>query len=583
MSSPRSVVFALVTLLLVVAPGRADAQFFGPPAVQADAGNYLFSAGQAMGDVNGDGKSDVVALKFRSGEPAMWVVRINDGNGNFVETQELATGVNTTPTIADADSDGHADLLISFLGVVRVYWGVGDGTFPLVTEVVTASTTSAVASIAVGNWNGDGYPDLAFGQRSSPTGVTVRYGLGNRQFDAAVAIADVAFAVQVSTANIDGDSKSDLLVLVGGPVALGPPSVRVLTGASNLTYDGFGFTLGAVTSSTVLAMTVADLNGDELTEAVVTASGLYALTIAYPGGLPVSQALSGVVPAGVRPAVTDVDGDGRVDVVVAHSTSATVLRAQDDGSFSATPSFSIAELAPRWTLFGDANGDQALDIVTGGGAITTGVTEIAVTLHVPPLRIGINPATSSTTAGSNGIAPVSLVALVDSGHADVSFSWFTAAGSEPVGSGTNLTLAFPVGVHTLTLRGSTAAGLKAVANAVVTVTVPPPPASETTVQGIQTTLDSKLDVAVSSRASSAEVASIGVKVDLLKTLAAVERIARRHHRGSHRVGCVDVEQSSATRHRAGSRTWREDRGVLSPDITGRAARPRAHHRRRHRR
>ena len=549
----RPVMFALSALLLVVCPGRAAAQFFAPPDARADAGNYLFSA-PAMGDVNGDRKSDIVALKFRSGQPAIWVVRINDGNGNFVATQELATGVNTTPTIADADSDGHADLLISFLGLVRVYWGAGDGTFPLVTEIITGTSNSAaVASIAVGNWNGDGYPDVAFAHRSSPTGVTVRYGLGNRQFDTAVTIADVAFATQVSAANIDGDSKSDLLVLAVGPVALGPPTVRVLIGANNLSYDGFAFTLGAITTSTSVAMTVADLNGDELTEAIVTTSGLTALAIAYPGGLPVSQVLSGVIPGGVPPAVTDVDGDGRVDIVVPDSngTSATVLRAQDDGSFSATPPFSIANLTPRWTLFGDVDGDQALDIVTGGGAITTSETEIAVTLHVPPLRVSINPATTSAMAGTDGRASVSLVALLDSEHTNVSFSWMNAVTSEPLGTATTVTLSLPVGTHTFTVLAATSTGLKAVAHAVVTVTVPPPPpppASETTVQGIQTTLDNRLDVAVSSRASqesltqmhtalmslgtvvqaqldvpvssrasSVDVAAIGGKVDQLKT------------------------------------------------------------------
>ena len=62
--------------------------------------------------------------------------------------------------MADFDGDGHADLAvpITLVGTIQIYRGNGDGTFA---TPVGYPANGFVVSIAAGDFNGDGKPDLA--------------------------------------------------------------------------------------------------------------------------------------------------------------------------------------------------------------------------------------------------------------------------------------------------------------------------------------------------------------------------------------------------------------------------------------
>lgn len=539
MKSFGSVVLALSAGLLIALPESAQAQFFNAPVSVEDDFEYRFAA---AGDLNGDGKVDLVALRFLSiGDIApKWFVRLNDGNGSFVTSTLLNVGGQVTPSIADADGDGFADILFPLQTGVRILWG-GDGSFSNFLDLPGLN----VSSVAVGNLNGDNYLDLAISHRGSAGLVTVRYGIAPRQFDVPVSITGIGPASDVAIANIDGDSAMDLYVLAT-PVS-GDPVLRVVYGAGGLASPS-GDLLPLAPNASV--MTSADLDGDGLGEAIVPGPSSSLLIARVEGGALTSQPVFGGGSL-ARPNITDANGDGRLDIITAPvTTHANVLLAQDDGTFMGSNPFQVSTLTPRWRLFGDVNGDGTVDIVFGGGRFPSNKSEIAVALHVPPLRIGA--AGVAEPLGTDGLARVIVDASVNSGHSDVSLSWFSSTSSEVLGTGARLILSLPVGVYNFTVRAATPEGLQAVATAVVTVTTPPPPpppASETTVQGIQTTLDTKLDVAVSSRASqesltqtqsalmalsalmqtqldmpissrasAADVAAIGNKVDHLQTL-----------------------------------------------------------------
>ena len=116
--------------------------------------------GVAVADLNHDGKVDVAAANL---EGVSMSVFLGAGDGSFGPRTRYPMGFvdeNYVDTIliADYDHDGHLD--IATPGGAYVRRGRGDGTFEN-RQTVLASFTQAGA---VADFNGDGWPDLAFSE-----------------------------------------------------------------------------------------------------------------------------------------------------------------------------------------------------------------------------------------------------------------------------------------------------------------------------------------------------------------------------------------------------------------------------------
>jgi hypothetical protein len=129
----------------------------------------------AIGDVNGDGKPDLaVAGGCEScGVNGYVSVLLGNGDGTFQTAVTYPSGgyAATSVAVADVNGDGWTDLVVANMcikdkpgcynstqGAVDVLPGIGDGTFQ---APVTYGAGGHVAwSVAVGDVNGDGRPDL---------------------------------------------------------------------------------------------------------------------------------------------------------------------------------------------------------------------------------------------------------------------------------------------------------------------------------------------------------------------------------------------------------------------------------------
>lgn len=162
---------ASVTVLL----GNGDGTFTPTsqsPATGSDP-NFIAAA-----DLNGDGNIDLVtANEFGNS----LTVLLGNGDGTFTpSSQSPSTGSNpASVVIADFNGDGIPDLATANNGdnTVTVLLGNGDGTFTPSSQ--SPSTGDQPSSITVADFNGDAIPDLVVGNYDDYDSYAVSVLLGN--------------------------------------------------------------------------------------------------------------------------------------------------------------------------------------------------------------------------------------------------------------------------------------------------------------------------------------------------------------------------------------------------------------------
>ncbi|MBK7934610.1 MAG: VCBS repeat-containing protein [Acidobacteria bacterium] len=241
--------------------------------------------------------------------------------------------------------------------------GVGGFTSPAVPEETVGT---GPASVAVGDFNGDGIQDLAAANYDTTT-VSIRLGDGSGGFTSPavpeVTVGTNPFAVAVGDFNGDGDQ--DLATANYNSANV---SIRLGNGSG-------GFTSPAVPELTVgngpVSVAVGDFNGDGIQDlaALNYFSNNVSIRLGNGSGgftLPaVPQVAVGVLPHSV--AIGDFDGDGDQDLAVANAGPSTVSIRLGDGSggftLPAVPEITVGN-TPRSVAVGDFNGDGNQDLVT---------------------------------------------------------------------------------------------------------------------------------------------------------------------------------------------------------------------------
>jgi FG-GAP-like repeat len=148
--------------LVSVLYGRGDGRF--GPSHEYEIGKPGDTQGAfsiAMGDVNGDGKVDVLTGNFTSKSVSLLV---NDGHGAFKPPVNYSLGRQPCDVaLEDLNGDGKLDIATGNPNTVSILLNAGDGTFGAVHEYPAGRDTWA---FAVGDLSGDGRPDIATANRS---------------------------------------------------------------------------------------------------------------------------------------------------------------------------------------------------------------------------------------------------------------------------------------------------------------------------------------------------------------------------------------------------------------------------------
>jgi hypothetical protein len=335
---------------LGVALGRGDGTFRAAPILSfADD----VPAGSAVGDVDHDGLADVVVAGSASSSIAVFRGR---GGGTFASPVTLAAGAAADPlALALMNGDAHLDLVFgSRGGKVGVMLGDGAGNFG------AAKLYDGGWKIALGDFNGDGSPDVA---ATTPTAINVLLNDKSGSLLPAVPFAAGMNLWDVAAGDLDGNGKLDL-------AAAGYDSndVTVLLG------DGTGaFHLGGVTplGGPVVRVAIADFTGDGRPDILAAVGGTVNAVVLLPnqGSATFGAPLSIMVPYPSTFVTPDFNGDGKLDVLytVANGTLRATL-GHGDGTFDAPLSYTSL-----WTTSltaGDVNGDGRPDVL-----VTSAVTQ----------------------------------------------------------------------------------------------------------------------------------------------------------------------------------------------------------------
>src|SRR5262249_8144147 len=130
----------------------------------------------AIGDFNGDGNLDLVvtnenctfvghSLPLQCGSASVSIL-LGNGNGTFQPQEQFPTPLRPLSVkVGDLNGDGKLDLVIAGnLGQgnspVSVLLGNGDGTFQDHVDYSSPATNSGASWVVVGDFNGDGKPDV---------------------------------------------------------------------------------------------------------------------------------------------------------------------------------------------------------------------------------------------------------------------------------------------------------------------------------------------------------------------------------------------------------------------------------------
>jgi len=280
----------------------------------------------AQADFNGDGLSDL-AFVYTQNHAAYIGTMLQTG----IPGKPYSPGPSTAISLAgfsgwngivagDFNRDGKPDLAICFYsisgintpGAVEVFLGNGDGTFTKGAGSVSLGVTAF--QMIVGDFNGDGKPDLAFSSGA------VALGNGDGTFGPPISFYPGDgnhFAVWLGAADFNGDGKLDLAFQVCQGCEIPAPLVIFLGNGDGTFVNGNSYTFDGLAAWAAIA----DVNGDGI------------------------------------PDIVDLNGAEGLNHPIAE-----VLLGNGDGSFKPLPVEAAATMKPNQVIAADLNGDGKLDL-----------------------------------------------------------------------------------------------------------------------------------------------------------------------------------------------------------------------------
>ncbi|MEO7768994.1 MAG: FG-GAP-like repeat-containing protein, partial [Ferruginibacter sp.] len=337
------------------------------PKIDFASGNN--SEKSAVGDLNGDGKPDLVVPNT----DFVTVFKNTGGNGiiSFTKTDlPFSNALMLSVSISDLDADGKPDIIgLDNSPTISIAKNTGDnGIISFSSPLHIPLADASIYRLAINDIDGDGKPDIVVTQVVNGKVLIFRNITNNGiiSFDSPISYAAGYDPQAAYLADLDGDNKPDLVVSSTNSTKLF--IYRNVSKSGDIAFD---YPFDVVCPVGLGSIVVSDFDGDDKLDIAVSntidSSVIIYRNISSYGNISFKTPLRFL--AGINPydlVVQDLDGDGKTDIAAVSIISGNVnvlKNTSSYGNLSFAPKVAFSTgLDPVSVLSGDFDGDGKADL-----------------------------------------------------------------------------------------------------------------------------------------------------------------------------------------------------------------------------
>ncbi len=333
-------------------------------------------------DFDGDGNSDILLSSYTGA--SVGVIRVTSSGGNLTLAPRINFAIGTAPeniTTGDIDGDGKQDIIVMryFSELISVFLNTstpGNISFAPYVNITVGNVGDRSLSVSISDFNGDGKPDLASANwRSSGSYfmsvLTNKSTPGVISFDPKIDLAALDQPLYVSTGDVDGDGKKDIALATSGS------NISVYRNTTSSNTLSFAAPVNFAGGIVMREMVFGDIDGDNKGDLVAASVNPGSITIlrntSSPGNISFAAKVDfGAGGFGVRSVrLGDIDGDSKVDASIGYENKTIVSIFRNISStgvvnFENKIDYSPASTSNSYcTALGDLNQDGRPELLAG--------------------------------------------------------------------------------------------------------------------------------------------------------------------------------------------------------------------------